>query len=187
MACVARAIATTLVVALSAPMVFARQARPPLPPQVVSDSFGNSGWKPSDAQARALVERANAYFAARDTAHFAEAYAFFSPAQQRTVPFNGWKAQREAFRAGAGAPRGRTITRVTWYNNPPHAPPGIYAATDFSSRFSRLDVHCGFVAWHLRPDGTYEIAREEEHHASRDTVAKMTPDARQRMRDAFRC
>ena len=87
----------------------------------------------------------------------------------------------------AGTPQGRTLKKVTWYKNPANAPPGVYAAVDFSSQFAELSLHCGFVAMHLQMDGSFGVAREEENSIHRREMAKLSPEALQRIRAQYRC
>lgn len=175
---------------LSVSPLFASAQRQPgleLPPQVVSPSFADSQWKPTDAQALRLTKETYDYFSAKDRKRFTEAYAKFSELQKQTVPYEGWKSQLEEFYGKAGAVQGRKISRITWYRNPPNAKPGIYAAADFSSQFENLALHCGFAAWHQQMDGSFELVREESTSLSKADAARMTPEMLQGFRAQFRC
>jgi len=89
--------------------------------------------------------------------------------------------------AEAGAAGGRTLKKVTWYKNPANVPPGIYAAVDFSSQFAELSLHCGFIAMQQQPDGSFGVAREEENSIHKREMAKLSPEALQRIRAQYRC
>jgi len=140
------------------------------------------------------VERRNPVSLAADRpcealhgARFEDAYAFFSADQKRTVAFEAWRADRVQFRAKVGAFEGRTIRKLTWYRNPPGAQPGIYVAADFSDQFENAALHCGYVAWHQRMDGSFEIVHEEDNLIDKPTAARMSPEMLQRAHAAFKC
>lgn len=87
----------------------------------------------------------------------------------------------------AGTVEGRKIQKITWYKNPPNTQPGIYAAVDFTSQFSNLVLHCGYLAWRQQMDGTFELVREEENLIEKSVAAKMTPEMMQHARIQFKC
>lgn len=156
-------------------------------PQVVAPNNQDSKWRPTDAQRERVIQAVRTYLAAKDERRFSDAYALFTPAQKAVVPFGKWEADMKAAYSTAGAAQGRTLKRVTWYNNPPNAPPGIFAAVDFSSQFTELALHCGFVALQLQMDGSFGIAREEENSIPKREMAKLSPEALQKIRSQFGC
>ena len=158
-----------------------------LPPQQVSPSFQDTQSRPTDAQARKLVEQTYAYFAAKDEGRFADAYSTFSTSQKQTVPFDGWKAQLENFYRVAGSVQGRKIQKITWYKDPPNTQPGVYAAVDFTGQFPNLTLYCGYVAWRQQNDGALELVREEANSIAKSVAEKMPPELLQRARSQFRC
>ena len=157
------------------------------PVQVVAPGTADRAWLPTDAQRQRIVEDTLAYLAAKDERRFADAYARFAASQKSVVPLDRWLAHMEAFYGRAGAPQGRTLRQVTWYRNPPDAPPGIYAAVDLSSRFSGLSLHCGYVAWREQPDGSFEVVREEENSIPIADMGRLTPEMLRSVRAQFGC
>ena len=154
-------------------------ARPP----TVSVANPDRNWRPSTAQVQ-LVERLTGdYFSAKDKRQYAQAYALFSPAQKQTLPFDQWSARTDQFNSKAGEARGRAIKRITWYKDPPQGGPGVFAAVDFSSQFANLRLHCGFVAWHEQPDGSFQLVREEENFV--DMSREMKPGELEQIRAKF--
>ncbi len=182
-----RSILSTLVLIAASTCAIAQAPAVELPPQQVSPSFRDAPWRPADAQAARLVRQTYAYFAAKDERRFEDAYSHFAMSQKQTVPFDGWKAQLEAFYHEAGVVQARMIQKITWYKDPPNTQPGIYAAVDFTSQFPNLTLHCGYVAWRQKMDGSFELVREEANSIAKSVAAKMTPESMQRARHQFRC
>jgi len=156
-------------------------------PQVVASSNQDTQWQPTTEQREQVVRDVLGYLAAKDERRFPDAYALFAPSQKAAVPFDRWEADMRAFYGSAGQAQGRTLNKVTWYKNPANAQPGIYAAVDFSSRFAELSLHCGFVALRQQMDGSFWVVREEENSISKREMAKLTPEALQRIRAQYRC
>jgi Protein of unknown function (DUF4019) len=187
---------TTLLVALvpcaaqAQSLVSSQEGRADAPaetPQVIAPSNQDKEWRPTAAQRERVLRDVAAYLAAKDAGRFSDAYAQFTPIQKANVPFGRWEADMRVVYGQAGAAEGRTLKMVTWYKNPANAPPGIYAAVDFSSRFAELSLHCGFVAMQLQMDGSFGVAREEENSIPKREMAKLTPEALQRIRAQYRC
>jgi len=155
--------------------------------QIVAASNQDKQWAPTAEQRERVVRDVLVYLAAKDERRFADAYVRFAPAQKTAVPFDRWEADMRAFYGSAGRAEGRTLKRVTWYKNPVNAPPGIYAAVDFSSQFSELSLHCGFVSLQQQMDGSFGVSREEENSIPKREMAKLTPEALQRIRAQYRC
>jgi hypothetical protein len=156
-------------------------------PQAVAQSNRDREWQPTAEQRERVLRDVLAYLAAKDARRFADAYAMFTPMQKAAVPFSRWEADMQTVYGQAGTPEGRTLKKVTWYKNPANAPPGIYAAVDFSSQFAELSLHCGFVAMQQQMNGSFGVAREEENSIPKREVAKLTPEALQRIRAQYRC
>jgi hypothetical protein len=157
------------------------------PVQQVASTTQDTQWQPTESQRQRVVRDTYAYFAAKDERRLADAYSKFSASQKEAVPYDRWKADMESFYSTAGAVEGRTVRKVTWYKNPANAQPGIYAAVDFSSRFSKLSLHCGFVAWRQQMDGSFQVVREEENSIPEAEMSKLTPETLLKIRAQFRC
>jgi len=120
--------------------------------------------EPDPLRQQAALASSYAYLAAKDSGRYADAYAVVSDRLRERAPFPQWTARAEEFTAVAGAPRGRRITEVTWYDNPPDAPePGRYVAADFSADFAGLEFACGYLMWRVEPDGSFRLVREEQN------------------------
>jgi hypothetical protein len=147
---------------------------PPAPPQTAAPPDPN--WRQSAAQELAVLARTRAYFAAKDSGRFAEAYAMLTAEMQADSDLQSWSRVAEAFNRRAGEAHGRRLIRVTWYNNPPEAPvPGLYAAVDFNGDFTGLHFLCGYVVWLLQRDGSWRLVREEQSSATRADAPDTTP------------
>lgn len=160
---------------------------PEAPLHAVAASNADRSWQPTDAQRERVLRDVLAYFAAKDEGRYGDAYARFSPSQKSSVPFERWKADLERFYGNAGVLEGRSVRKVTWYQNPANAPAGVYAAVDFTGVFSGLALYCGYVAWQQQMDGSFAVAREEENSIPKPAMAKLSPEALQRVRAEFRC
>jgi hypothetical protein len=146
------------------------------------------GWQPSETDQQAVLSATYAYFAARDRGRYPEAWAMLSESMKRISPIAEWKRGAADFNAAAGAVRGRRVTEITWYNNPPNAPqPGVYVAADFSSEFDRLEFVCGYLMWLLQPDGSFRLAREEQNLLDKATASKLASIDRQPLRAQMGC
>ncbi len=145
-------------------------------------------WRPSIEQEQLVESLTYAYFSARDQGEYRQAYALLSVSLQSTTTFERWRSQKEKFNASAGPVRARKIKKVTWYKDPPQALlPGLYAAVDFVSQFTNIDIHCGFVAWHQQQDGSFRVIREEENFIDREMQEKMAEPELATVRSRFGC
>lgn len=130
-------------------------------------------WAPSPLQIKRLQQTTNAYFAARDSRDYAAAYALLADSQKQGLPYATWLKQAQEFNALAGAPLDRKLVKISWYQNPPGVPPGIYAAADFSAQYENLGLNCGFLAWREQEDGHFLMVREETNYIERKVQSKM--------------
>jgi hypothetical protein len=144
-------------------------------------------WHPSTAQVQRVELQSNAYFAAKDGGRYKEAYKLLSPASKQITPFERWSSVAETVNSKMGAVLQRDIKKITWYQNPPQAVPGIYAAVDFSSQFTNANIHCGYLVWFEQSDGSFLMVREEQNFIDKATEKKMTLDELERVRAQFKC
>jgi hypothetical protein len=156
-------------------------------PQAFAASNPDSQWRPTSVQIELVQSRTRMYFAARDGGRFEEAYATFAPTQKTRVPFVAWRNSIEAFNSRAGKANSRAMRKITWYRNSPQGPPGTYAAVDFSSDFTNLALHCGYVIWQEQPDGSFDLLREEDNLIDREIESKLKPGQLEQVRAQFRC
>lgn len=138
-------------------------------------------------QVRRVEQQTRFYFEAKDQGRYTGAYGLMAASLKRGISFETWKGKLEAFNAKAGAVEQRTISKITWYHNPPQVEPGFYAATDFTSKFAEVDLHCGFLAWREQPDGEFVLVREEENFQDKQTQQKLNPDDLEKVRKQFKC
>ena len=157
------------------------------PPQTVSPSNRDTDWRPTPSQMDLVQVQTISYFAARDGGRLKEAYAKFAPSQKAAVPFETWRISMEAFNSKAGLVIARSLQKVTWYKDPLQGAPGVYAAVDFSSAFSNLALHCGYVMWREQSDGSFAVLREEDNVIDKATEEKLKPGDLERIRAQFRC
>jgi hypothetical protein len=142
-----------------------------------------SAWQPS-AEQRSEVERLTLeYFAAKDAGSYQKAFAYLVTQQ----PFEEWQASHQKFSTQAGKVVSRKIAKVTWYNNPPQTPPGIYAAADFVGRFDNINVYCGYLVWQQSPGGAFKLLREEQNYIDKNIEQKLSPEQLKAARTQFRC
>jgi hypothetical protein len=157
------------------------------PPPAVSVANRDPDWRPTSSQVQLVERNTNAYFAAKDSRRYSEAYAQLSPSQKNTTPLERWTSLAEDFNAKAGEVRTRLIRKITWYKDPPNVAPGVYAAVDYSGEFANTATHCGFVAWHEQSDGSFLLVREEQNTIDKASAAKMKPEEREQVRARFGC
>lgn len=151
--------------------------------QLVAPAKPDVTWRPSAEQQQEIERLTLAYFSAKDSASYQQAFAFLSTQQ----PFDEWRASHEQFNALAGGVLARKISKITWYNNPPQAPPGIYAAADFVSRFENIDIHCGYLVWQQSPGGAFKLIREEQNYIDKKIQQKLSPEQLEATRAKIRC
>ena len=142
-------------------------------------------WRPTLAQEDLIKRQTYAYFSAKDSRKYQEAYSLFSPSQQQTISFEPWSSSAEDFNSRAGAVRSRSIKKITWYKDPPRSAPGIYAAVDFASEFANIEIHCGYIAWHMQEDGSFRLVREEQNFIDRTMQQKLKEGELDKLRAQF--
>lgn len=138
-------------------------------------------------QVRQVEQQTLLYFEAKDQGRYNRAYDLMAASLKQGISFETWKGKTEAFNAKAGAVEQRTISKITWYHNPPQVEPGLYAAVDFTSKFADVDLHCGFLAWRELPDGKFVLVREEENYLDKQTQQKLKPVDIEKVRQQFKC
>lgn len=112
------------------------------------------------------------YLAAKDRGDFDAAYTLVGSELAAMFANGEARASRARFNAAAGLPDHREVVRLTWYDDPAGAPlPGRYVAADYRGDYPHAGFYCGYVVWHLQPEGSFRIVREEEGQMP-DEVAK---------------
>jgi hypothetical protein len=136
-----------------------------------------------------MIERLTyEYFAAKDRGDVAAAFAMLAGPMREVTTLERWGSSLRQFNAVAGEVRSRQIKKVTWYKDPPRASqPGVYAAVDFASTFENINIHCGFVAWHRQPDGSFLVIREEQNYIDKKTETSAGATDLAQLRAKFGC
>lgn len=158
-----------------------------LPLQQIASSNPDKDWRPSAEQRLAVERISREYFALKDSGKLEQAYALISPRQKQYLTQSSFISMGKAFNEKAGAPQGRNLTKVTWYKDTPQAGPGLYVAVDYSSKFDKLALHCGYVVWQEQPDGGFLQVREESNMIENDIVPKLKPGQLETIRAQYRC
>ncbi len=137
---------------------------------------------------RSIVTATNAYFSARDSGRYAEVFAMLTAGMRDGQTQPTWSDRLAAFNANAGRAVAHRVIRVTWYDSPGGAAPGLYAAADFDSDYQKLAVHCGYVIWFKEPgsDG-FGLMREEQGFLTKEQASKMSAADKAQMRSALQC
>ena len=122
-----------------------------------------TGWKPTPADERRVLDLTSRYFAARDSGRYRDAWNLLTHSMQEMESLAEYQARQIDFKARAGGSPRRKPVGLTWYDNPPNAPAGgIFAAVDFVGESGKLELLCGYLMWLRQPDGSWRLTREEE-------------------------
>jgi hypothetical protein len=183
-----RTVALTLILAcggVAHSQVPGTSAEPPQ--QQIASTNVNQSWRPTEAQRQTIETVTRNYFALRDAGKAEQAYALVSPRQKQYLSLQTFTRLIEEFNVNSGASQGRTLRKITWYQDTPQAGPGLYVAVDYSSRFENLALHCGYVVWQEQPDGSFLQVREEVNVIDNATMAKLKPEQLESIRAQYRC
>lgn len=127
-------------------------------------------------QARAAAVLAQ-FFEALYAPRHREAYEMFTPRMKAMMAFEEFVAIEAKVSEKTGGGASRTITRTTWYKNPPQAPePGVYVAFDLTCSYRNATLCTEVLILHEQARGEYLVTRHE-----RNLIDK---DAEQKLRDA---
>lgn len=124
-----------------------------------------------DARIVALTEH---YLDARAQGQFDVTHALMDETYLATIDEDAWRNGQTAFNQVAGESQGRVVYRVTWYDDPPGALPGRYAAADFVTLDAGLVFHCGYIAWRRHADDSFRVVREEDNSLDAASAARMS-------------
>ncbi|MNT10539.1 hypothetical protein D3C72_1453760 [compost metagenome] len=102
-----------------------------------------------------LTDLVNTYFTAHDQGRYAEAFAMVAETMTGGAKLEDWEARARIQREKIGPTNERQIGRLTWYSNPPGAPPGHYGAVDYVASHALQD-ECGYLIWY-RPTSDAEL------------------------------
>ena len=140
---------------------------------ITSDSA--VGWIPSEADEHEARAFADGYLSAINHQQYDNAYMMLAPINKALLSHDAFVHDKSSFAAKAGAVKARTIVRMTWTNNPAHAPaPGIYAAIDVASRFTNIDRDCGYIVVYRAPgEHNFGVMREEANFIDNTTAAEI--------------
>ncbi len=145
-------------------------------------------WEPSEQDQLKIKLLSYQYFQAKDNSDYKTAFESFSKDMASAIDFNNWKSNLIKFYGIAGTLKSRTPTRITWYNNPANASvSGIFAAVDYSSTFANINIHCGYLMWHKKDDGNFELIREEQNYLDTTTQKKLSESEITDIKAKFGC
>lgn len=132
----------------------------------------------TEADRRDVEARTLDYLSKKDHGDFASADAMFSEDVISQVDRTKWREGRRAFNRESGLPKTRTVSGVTFYDDPADAPDlGRYAAVDYNARYGDRAFYCGYVVWLRQADGSYQLIREDESLAGDADVRRLTDAA----------
>ena len=133
------------------------------------------GWLPSPDQ-RAQVPRViEEFLGALDGGQYAKAYDLLADPQRRLETFDAFASRVTKFNVEAGPVKQRRIVKITWTEDPAHAPAaGIYAAVDLVSRFANVDRHCGYVVLYQRDaPAPFRVMRQEDAYMTNEQARQI--------------
>jgi hypothetical protein len=169
-------LATTIAIAATVPAApRAQTIAADAPRQVNVSADSTPGWVPSREQEDAAGQAATTFLALMDSGKAAEAYALLAEENRAHLPYADFSEGLARFNAQAGAVIERRQVVTTWTKDPPDAPvPGVYAAIDLTSRFARIDRHCGYLILYQPPaGGAFRVMRQEDSYMDNATARQI--------------
>jgi hypothetical protein len=169
-------LATTIGIAATVPAApHAQTIAADAPRQVNVSTDSTPGWVPSREQEDAAGKAATTFLALMDSGKAGEAYALLAEENRAQMPYADFSEGLARFNAEAGAVIERRQVVTTWTKDPPSAPvPGVYAAIDLTSRFARIDRHCGYLILYQPPaGGAFRVMREEDSYMDNATARQI--------------
>jgi hypothetical protein len=147
-----------------------------------------TGWQPSPADEKTVLDLTGRYFAARDSGRYRDAWNMLTPSMQEMSPLPEWQASHKRFDDRAGGGLRREPVKVTWYDNPANADvAGIFGAVDFVGKADKLQVICGYLVWLRQADGSWRLTREEEGSIDDGPGVLSRPEQLARNKEAIGC
>ncbi len=137
-------------------------------------------YAPSDTDAAEIQRLSRTYFAHLDSGDYAAAYAMQTVEMKAIAPYDEWsKMVRDSARA-LGALQRRDQAKVTWYDNPPHAPaPGLYVAVDYVSAYRNARQHTEYLIWYReRAERPFALTRHEVTMALDQDTSEPLPESK---------
>ena len=154
----------------------------------IEESELEAKWEPSEQDQLKIKLLSYQYFQAKDNSDYKTAFEVYAESAKAIIDFDDWKANLVKFYTVAGTGISRTPTRITWYNNPANASvSGIFAAIDYSSTFANINIHCGYLMWHKKDDGNFELIREEQNYLDTTTQKKLSESEITDIKAKFGC
>jgi hypothetical protein len=137
---------------------------------------------PSEEQkARAAAVLAG-FFQALDSLRHRDAYEMFTPRMKATMAFEEFVGIETQVREKTGGGASRTLTRTTWYKDPPQAPdPGVYVAYDLSCSYRNANLCTELLVLHEQASGEFLVTRHERNFIDKDAERKLR-DAEEKRR-----
>lgn len=135
-------------------------------------------WEPSEAQKKAAIRTANAYFEMIDNGRYKMAYTMLAPSLRANVSEEQYALHWQDNRRRAGTLASRNFTKVTWYPKGTGEGTGVAVAIDYEGSFTRSNIYCGYLVLVEMPGGYFELLRDDITLATTETIRKMPPQVR---------
>lgn len=143
---------------------------------VIPDSDSSAQlWLPSEQDQLKVKLLSYQFLNAKENGELETAFKAYSKENAATIEYKKWKYDQLIFNATAGALIDRSFTRISWYeSSPDNSLPGVFATVDYSSIFTNIDIQCGMLMWYKKPDGNFELIREQENFIDKSSQAKLS-------------
>ena len=135
------------------------------------------------------VELTEQYFKNILSAKYELAYSSLAPTLKQYFTEAGWFKGKKEFVLLAGKLNTFKASRVTVYNNPPNAKPGLYVAVDYYNNFDNLPVHCGYLVWFKEENSERDpqIIREETGYITKAQMSETSKEQLEDLEQRLRC
>lgn len=131
------------------------------------------------ARSAAVLAR---FFEALDSLRHREAYEMFTPGMKAMMAFDEFVRIEAQVKEKTGGEASRTVTRTTWYKDPPQAPqPGVYVAYDLQCSYRNASLCTELLVLHEQADGEFQVTRHERNFIDKDAERKLR-DAEEKRR-----
>ncbi|MGN6235519.1 DUF4019 domain-containing protein [Dyella sp.] len=144
-------------------------------------------WHPTAADQATIHKLTLTYLEAKDSGDFKRALAMVAEPTRDMMANSAWQDSRRTFNAAAGPIGSRQVKNISWYDHPPGAPPGWYAAADYAATYPSSALYCGYLVWLRQPDGSFAMVREDEGKLSPSEAATISSEDMSRVRAQLGC
>jgi len=153
----------------------------------VADAEIKSAWRPTNADNDQLTKLTEQYLVLKYIGKLAKAYDQLSDEMKQYTAFEKWREFDQLMKKKMGKIQSRNIQKVSWYNNPPGAPSGIYATVDYVVNYGNDALQCGYLGWKRSATGSFNIIREENNYIESESRKGMSPEVLTNTMAKFGC